>query len=78
MTKVTSVKKGGKTVSVSTTEVLAAASITLAKGKSLTVKLALTPTGKSALASAAKNPLHLSIVMRVTGGATTSKSVVVS
>jgi hypothetical protein len=73
-------KVGGKTVtktvSKSTTVVLASATYKLSKGKSTTTNLTLTASGRSLLKTAStKSPLHESLVTTVKGGSSTTKSV---
>ncbi|MGA8296321.1 MAG: Ig domain-containing protein, partial [Acidimicrobiales bacterium] len=60
------------------TVVLASKRYRLAKGKSRTLDLALTATGRRLLAAVAEKPLHETLVATVTGGRTAKRNVLVS
>ncbi len=68
-------RKGKKTITHKGTVVLATGSFSLAAGKSETIALRLTGTGRKLLAHAKRHPLPAKLVVSLAGGKTTAESV---
>jgi hypothetical protein len=71
-------RKGRRVISHRKTVILASASFSLAAGKSETVHLRLTSTGKRLLAHAARHHLTAKLVIAAQGASTIAKTVIVS
>jgi len=68
---------GTKALAKRTNIVLARGSYKLAKGKSETIDLKLTPNGRSALASTVRKPIHATLAVTVGNGTTAKRNVIV-